>query len=114
MAATNKPLLTLGVLATAALTQYRAVTTAGAVPSAAAACLGFAEHGGAIGDRVPVTVMGTALAEAGAAISAGAAVELDSSGRVVTKSAGVTVGRLAPGYTAGASGDIVEVIMLPS
>ena len=115
MAASNKPILTMGVLViTTAAVEKRAVAATGALPAAAAACLGFAEISAAIGERVPVTVMGTAAAEAGAAIAANAAVELDSLGRVVTKSAGVTVGRLAPGYTAGAAGDVVEVIMLPS
>lgn len=114
MAASKYPILTLTVQATAALTQYRAVTDDGAVPSAAARCLGIAATGGAIGDRVPVDVMGTTMAEAGAAIAAGAALELDSSGRVVTKSAGVTIGRMAPGYTAAAAGDVVEIVLLPS
>ena len=49
-------------------------------------------------------IMGTTIAEAGAAIAANAAVELDGSGRVITKSAGVTVGRLMPGSVAAAAG----------
>lgn len=114
MAASSIALLTLGVTAGAALTKYRAVTEAGVVPSAAARCMGFVQQDVANGDRAPVVVQGTVQAEAGAAIAANAAVELDSSGRVVTKSAGVTVGRLCPGYTAGASGDVVEIMLYPS
>ena len=114
MAAASIDILTLSVTATAALTINRAVSHAGAVPAAAGNNLGFAVYGGAIGDRVPVRVMGTAVAEAGAAIAANALVELDSSGRVVTKSAGVTVGRLAPGSVASAAGYQVEVILIPN
>jgi hypothetical protein len=107
-------LLQISVVATAALTQYRGVTVAGAVPGAAATAMGIAATGGAIGERVPVVVMGTAIAEAGAAIAAGAALEYDASGRVITRSAGVTIGRLAPGSVAAAAGDLVEVMLIPS
>lgn len=114
MAASSIGILTVGVTAGAALTAFRAVSDAGVLPTAAARCLGFVQQPVQSGDRAPVVVLGTVQAEAGAAIAANAAVELDSSGRVVTKSAGVTVGRLLPGYTASAAGDIVEIVLLPS
>lgn len=114
MAAGATNLMQLGVVATALLTQYRGVTVAGAVPAAAATALGIAATGGAIGDRVPVVVLGTALAEAGAPIAAGAALEYDSVGRVVTRSAGVTIGRMAPGQVAAALGDVVEIVLIPN
>lgn len=114
MAAGEKSVLQLGVTATAALTQHRGVTVVGAVPAAAATGLGIAQTGGAIGERVPVTVLGTTLAEAGAAIVAGAALEYDSVGRVITRSAGVTIGRMAPGQVAAAAGDVVEIMLIPN
>ena len=114
MAASSIAVLTLGTPAAANLTRYRAVTAAGAVPAAAARCLGFVQQDVVSGDRAPVVVQGTCIAEAGAAIAADAALELDASGRVITRSAGVTVGRMAPGQTAAASGDPVEIILLPS
>lgn len=113
MAAANTALLTVGVAPTATLTQYRAVSDAGALPAAAARMLGIAQTGGTNGGpRVPVVVQGSTIAEAGAAIAAGALLELDSSGRVVTRSAGVVVGKLLPGYTAGAAGDLVEILIV--
>lgn len=113
MAASNYPNLTLGILAVAALTQYRAVTAAGAHPSDAANAVGFTQTGGAIGDRVPVTAGGTAIATAGAAIALGAAVEVDgTAGKVITKSAGVTVGRAL--QAAAADGDLIEVLVIPN
>ena len=114
MAASAIQILTSSVIAAANLSQYRAVTEAGAVPAAAARCFGFTETAAATGERVPVGILGTTIAEAGAAIAANAAVELDASGRVITRSAGVTVGRLMPGSVAGAAGDMVEILLMPS
>lgn len=112
MAASSTNTLVLPVAATAALTQFRAVNIAGAVPAAAATCLGIAQQAAAIGEQCPVVTLGTAIAEAGAAIAAGAALELDASGRVITRSAGVTIGRALT--AAGAAGDQVEVFLIPN
>lgn len=114
MAASSIAVLTLGVTASTGLTKYRAVSDTGGLPAAAARCLGFVQQDVISGDRAPVVVQGTVIAEAGATIAANAQVELDSSGRVVTKSAGVGVGRLTAGYTAGAAGDLVEVLLTPT
>lgn len=112
MAASAIKLLTLSVVATAALTQNRAVTAAGAVPAAAARCLGFADFSGAIGERVSIGALGTTVAEAGAAFAVGTALELDASGRVITKAAGVQV---ATAVTAAAGvGSQVEVLLIPN
>jgi hypothetical protein len=105
-------ILKLTIIATAALTEGRAVTVAGAVPAAAATCLGFADATSAIGEAVNVNVLGTTPAEAGAAIAAGAALELDASGRVITKAAGVTVGRALE--AAGALGAFIEIVLIPN
>jgi hypothetical protein len=112
MAASSTNTLVLTIIATAALTQFRAVTVAGAVPAAAANCLGFAQNSAAIGEATPVVALGTAIAEAGAAIAAGALIELDSSGRAITRSAGAIVGRAMT--AAGAAGDQVEVFLIPN
>lgn len=112
MAASSTNTLVLSIVATAALTQFRGVTVAGAVPAAAATALGLAQQGGAIGDAVPVAALGTAIGEAGAAIAAGAALEYDASGRVITRSAGVTIGRALT--AAGAAGEQVEVFLIPN
>ncbi len=112
MANGSVEILTHSVVATATLTAARAVTAAGALPAAAARCLGFAKFGGATGERVSVAVLGTTIAEAGAAVAAGAALELDSSGRVITKSAGVTVGHALG--AAAALGDKIEILLIPN
>lgn len=94
----------------ATATQYRGIQITGAAVSAAGA--GYpAAIGGASGDSIPVTLLGVAIGEAGAAVTAGAALEFDASGRYITRSAGITVGRAlsaAPG--AGAQ---IEVFVIP-
>lgn len=110
MAASKVSLLTIPVVATAALTQYRAVTGLGAVPAAAARCLGIATFGAAIGERVSVDVDGTTIAEAGAAFAADVALELDATGRVITKAAGVTMARAL--QAAAGAGSLVEILLI--
>lgn len=103
-------LLTLTKTATAALVANRFITHAGAVPAAGAAVIGVAKSSAAIGDRVPVDVVGTAIVEAGAAVAVGAALEVDNLGRGITKTSGVTVGRAL--QAAGAAGDLIEVLLI--
>lgn len=112
MAKANIAILTLGVVAAGAIAQNNAVTAAGAVATAAGNAVGFANTGAALGERVPVTALGTALATAGAAITAGAAVEVGAAGKVVTHSAGVAVARALT--AAGADGDTIEVLIIPN
>jgi hypothetical protein len=112
MAAANISLLTISVTAVAALTLGRAVTAGGAVATAAETAVGIANSDGAVGQRVPVTALGTALAEAHAAIAVGAALEVAALGRLVTRTAGVTVGRALT--AAGAQGDQIEVLLIPN
>lgn len=112
MPASNIAVLTLGVTAAATISQNQAVTAAGAVAPAAGNAVGFANTGASTGQRVPVTTLGTALAVAGAAVAAGAAVEVGAAGKVVTKSAGVAVGRALT--AAAADGDVIEVLCIPN
>lgn len=108
----NISTLTLTVAAAAALTINRFVTATGAVPSANGNALGVTRTSGAQGDLVPVDVMGTALVEASAAISAGAAVATTNDGRAVTYSTGVAVGRAL--QAASGAGALVEVLLIPN
>jgi hypothetical protein len=112
MAVAANKILTLSVVATAALTQARAVTGNGAIPAAGARCLGFADFNAAVGERVSVGAMGTVAAEAGAAIVVDALVEVDAQGRVVTKAAGVAVGRALTASTA--AGQFIEILLIPN
>ena len=111
----NYAIVTLTGPATAALSANRFVTTAGAVPAAAANAVGVTRTAGAIGDLVPVDVLGTTIVEAGAAIAAGAAVETDAQGRAVLLASGAKLGRLAPSQPAAtAAGQLVEIVLIPN
>jgi len=107
-------ILALTVEAAGALTAHRFVGANLSQAGAGANAYGVARTDAAIGESVAVDVLGTAIVEAGAAIAAGAEVEVNASGKAVTQSAGVAVGRLAPGESAQADGDLVEVILFPN
>jgi len=113
MAKGNFAVLTIGVIAVAAIGQNRAISAAGNVAAAGGNAVGFTNTGAAAaGERLPVTALGTALATAGGAIALGAAVEVGAAGKVVTKAAGITVGRALT--AAVADGEQIEVLVIPN
>ncbi|WP_157201380.1 capsid cement protein [Massilia sp. Root418] len=112
MAAAAIKLLTLSAVATAVLSANRAVTAAGAVPVAGGRCAGFTDFPAAIGERVSYGALGTVVAEAGAAFAVDAALELDATGRVITKASGVAVARALG--AASAAGQLVEILVIPN
>lgn len=143
-----RPVLTLPAQASGAIAFARAVNVvappnAGQMSVAQASTagqkvVGFAARAAATGEWVDITAIGTAVAEAGAAITVGSRVSCDSQGRVVAASAlaiaaGATAvtsaaangatditGGDAPQYVigtalqaAGAAGDLIEVLIAP-
>ena len=106
-------LLTLSVVATGAITAARFVTPAGAVAGADANTLGVARSAAASGERFSVDAIGTAVVEAGAAVSANATVKSDASGRAITwASSGAKVGLALEAATA--AGQMIEVLLMPN
>jgi hypothetical protein len=92
-----RPLLIMSVTAVGAITQYRGVGYNGAQATVAGQkTLGFARRNGATGTDVDLVSKGTATAEVGAAVAVGAALAVDSVGRVVT----ATAVQIAAGATA--------------
>lgn len=113
MAATSTPILAYTLPATGTISAARFVTPAGAQAGADANTLGVARVAAVSGDKVPVDVMGIAIVEAGAAVSAGAAVKSDSSGRAITwATSGAKIGLALT--AAGAAGDMIEVLLIPN
>jgi hypothetical protein len=111
MAVGETTLLQETITLSATATQYRGVLLTGAAVSAAGNGYPCAT-GGAIGDAIPVVLLGVAVGEAGAAVSAGALLEFDSAGRFVTRSAGIIVGRALS--AASGSGSLFEVFVIPN
>ena len=111
----NVSTLTLTVTAAVALAACRFVTQAGAYPAAGAAAFGVTRSSAeAAGDLVPVDVQGTAIAEAGAAITLDAPLLVDATGRVVPLTVGSKspVGRAMQAATA--AGQQIEILLVPS
>lgn len=108
----NLSLLTLTVAAAAAVATNRFVTALGAYPAAAAKGLGVARTGGGVGELLAIDVLGTSIAEAGGAFVKDDTLELDATGRVVKKTAGVGVARALEASTA--AGAFVEVLLTPA
>lgn len=106
------PILSLSMKATGTIVANRFVTHAGLQTGAGARALGVARFAGVTGDMITVDALGTAVVEAGAAIALGAQVEADSSGRAITKSAGVVLA--AALQAASAAGDLIEVLQIPN
>lgn len=104
---TEKILLTTSLTATSALVRLRLVNFAGATCGAGARARGVANAGYDIGEQAGVNTRGDLLVEAGAAITAGAEVESDASGRVITRTSGVLVGVAVD--AAAAAGDFIRI-----
>lgn len=111
MSAQQYATLTVTVALTAAATANRYIGLNGAAAAAGGAGVGVARTAGAIGERIAVDVTGTAVVEAGAAIAANALIECNASGQAITRNTGTPLGRLAPGESASAAGQLVEVIL---
>ena len=93
------------------LVEHQAIGYDGNVATAAATMQGLAQTDAASGEQVAVDVQGTGIAIAGAAIAVGADLEVGAAGKLVTKAAGVSVGRAL--QAAGADGDLIEIMLLP-
>ena len=85
----------------------------GNYPVVGEAALGIAHFDAVLDEPVTITTLGTCSVYAGGAIAAGAEVEIGTSdGKVITKSAGVTVGRARAESTG--DGALIEVFIIPS
>jgi len=109
MSLQSKSIFNLAIQATAAVAGNTFVSATGATASAGAAALGVAYTDAAVGNTFTVSTVGTATVLAGAAITNGAAVEVDASGRAIPHASGVVVGYALS--TASAAGSYVEVFL---
>lgn len=104
-------LLTLSVALSTAAAAFRFVTAAGAQAGADANTFGVTRTAGAIGEKVPVDVIGTAVVEAGAAVAAGDTIKSDATGRAITwATSGAKVAVALEAATA--AGQFIEVRLI--
>jgi hypothetical protein len=117
MATQQLNLLVLPLRATAAIAKSHVFVSISGVQScataaAAANAIGVADNIVAIGEIVNVATIGTARVKIGAAVTAGALIEADATGRAITRTAGVILARaLETGATADQE---IEVLLLPN
>jgi hypothetical protein len=105
--------LSLPVLAAGLLTASRFVKPNGTAAGADDNALGVATTDAAVGDLVAVKALGTAVVEAGAAISAGDTVKADAQGRAIPwETAGARLGIALE--AAAAAGQLIEVFLIPN
>lgn len=109
MAATEIPVLTLSVLATATLTAGLFVTPGGAVAGAGAAVAGVCNADAATGEVAPVISLGVGICTSGAAVAAGAVIASDAAGKAITWVSGEKLG-VALTAASGANQEI-EVLL---
>lgn len=100
-------LLITSIPVVSAVGQYVPIAADGTVASAGAAAIGLTTTASE-GNIVPVCVVGSGAAWAGATISRGQAVQVGANGTVVPQTTGVRIGTA---LTAAVSGDQVEVLI---
>lgn len=105
---TEQPILMTTVIAAAALTAQRFVTTVGAVPAAGAKVLGVCNASYDIGESAGVGVLGIFAVEAGAAVAVDSQVQTDAQGRAITLDTGVDCGRALD--VASAAGQMIRIV----
>lgn len=106
-------LLALSVQLTAAAAACRFVKGTGVQAVADENTLGVTRTAGAVGETVPVDVLGTAVVETGGAFSKDDTIKVDAQGRaVVWANAGAKVARALEASTG--AGQFVEVLLIPN
>lgn len=113
MSQQNISVLALTLAAAGTIAANRFITPAGAQAGADANTLGVCRQAAVAADKVTVDVLGTAIVEAGAAVSAGASLKSDASGRAITwATSGAKVGIALEAATG--AGQMIEVLLIPN
>jgi hypothetical protein len=113
MSQQSTPIFTLTQLLSGTVTARRFVKVTGAQAGAGENTLGVARTGGSSGERIAVDVLGTAVVEAGAAVTAGDTIKADSNGKAITWATSGAKVALAL-QTAAGDGSLIEVLLIPN
>jgi hypothetical protein len=109
---TYQPILTTSIPAVADIPEKRFVGFDGNICAANTKALGASDAGGAVaGQQCSVVSLGITLVEAGAAVSQGASVTSDASGKAIDAAANPVNGRALD--AAAADGDIIRILVVP-
>ncbi|GKS96944.1 capsid cement protein [Acidovorax sp. SUPP2825] len=111
----NIAILTLTVAAAGPLAANRVITQAGGYPAAGGKAFAVTRTSAELaGDLVPVDVIGTTIAETGAAIAFDADLMSDAQGRVVPLTVGAKYPVARAMQSAAAAGGFIEILLLQS
>ncbi len=108
----STPILTLPIVAAGVIAAARFATPAGAQAGAGANTLGVNRFALAAGERGAVDALGTAVVEAGAAVSVNATIQSNASGQAITWASGAKVAVALSAATA--AGQMIEVMLIPN
>lgn len=112
MAAGFTSVQALTIRATGNITANRGITLAGA-PAGAGVNGAIARTSGVSGDLITVDVLGTTVAEAGAALATpNIPLEFNASNQVIAATAGKVIGRTVG--TASGAGELLEIFLIPN
>jgi hypothetical protein len=103
-------ILTLSVVVPAAVDAYKPLNIDGTVCTNSDFPLGFTQYQAEAGETVAVTVLGTAIAVAGAAVTKGDALRLDSS---MVAPGATSANVIARALEGGAGGQKIEILLMP-
>jgi hypothetical protein len=110
----NIAILTLTVIATAALAANRFVEQDGTYPTAGGKAYGVTRVDAAIGDPTPIDVIGTTIVMCGAAVAKDDDLMVDATGKVVPLTGSGKRGVARAMEAGAADGALIEVLLLPS
>jgi hypothetical protein len=108
----KKAVLTLTVVAAMALEVNRAVDQDGNYSTAGAACFGFTDTAGDVGEQTSIDCIGTSYATSGAAIDVDELLEVGTDGKLIPLDTGKVVAR-AMSATTGAN-ESLDIFILPA
>lgn len=108
----NISVLTLPVIASGAIAAKRFVAYDGSQAAAGDTVQGVARSDAADGEDVSVDTLGTAIVEAGGAVSVGDSLEPDATGRAVPDTAGGNPQVARALESATSSGQSIEVLLI--
>lgn len=100
------------IIAASTIGANRFIGFDGNYPAAGEGAFGIAHFDAILDEPVTATTLGTCSVYAGGAIAVGAEVEIGTTGKIIAKAVGVTVGRARTESTG--DGDLIEVFIFPS
>jgi hypothetical protein len=98
------------ITAAGAITANRFINATGTQAGAGENAIGVARVAGVTSNVIPTNIAGVAYVSSGAAVSAGALLESDASGRAITRTSGAILGRAIT--AAGAADELIKVLLI--